>query len=157
MAVTFHDGERLDAKEVKQDDMITRLREWDFIASDTLEKSDDSEVYQLGALAWQKTITFNPIGIINRAEFRIKFDLKREGAGEKGYGRIYRNGVAVGTLRENTTTTYQTFSEDIGEWEVNDTIELWVGSTPGVTAPGGVARNFRVYATIVETTYTPSW
>jgi len=55
---------------------------------------------------------------------RIKFDIKTELAGQMAYGKIYKNGGAVGTERTSVLETYTTFSEDLA-FTTDDTIELW--------------------------------
>ena len=57
--------------------------------------------------------------------YRIVFSLKTLGSQYPAYGRIYRNGAAVGTERSVTGTNYVVFSEDIGGWSVGDYIEIW--------------------------------
>ena len=57
--------------------------------------------------------------------YRIKFSLKTNWVDHPAYGRIYRNGAAVGTERSVTGTNYVVFSEDIGGWSVGDYIEIW--------------------------------
>lgn len=49
-----------------------------------------------------------------------------------GTGRIYRNGVAIGTLRSVVGTT-TTFSQDIVGWDKDDTVELWIGASSSTT------------------------
>lgn len=44
------------------------------------------------------------------------------------YGRIYKNGVAVGTERTTTSTTPVSWTENI-TFAANDTIELWIKSS----------------------------
>lgn len=85
-------------------------------------------------------------------EYRIKFDL----SSANGTARIYRNTVAVGTLRQQSGGT-TTWSEDISGWSAGDLVQLYVADTPeNVTR----ASNFRVYTdlwqlgTSVATNYT---
>jgi len=56
---------------------------------------------------------------------RIKFDLYRVGISRNVYGRIYKNGGAVGIERITNSDTPQTYTEDISFAE-GDTIELWL-------------------------------
>jgi hypothetical protein len=44
---------------------------------------------------------------------RFLFDLKTAGGGATAYGKIYRNGVALGTQQTDVTGGYVTKSEDI--------------------------------------------
>jgi len=73
---------------------------------------------------------------------RIKFDLKHSGSGTT-YGRIYRNGVAVGTERSTTSDTYVTFSEDISGWSPGDLCQLYIKQASN---PNADWRNFRLYS-----------
>jgi len=58
--------------------------------------------------------------------FRIKFSLHFEpGDANNAYGRVYRNGVAVGTERSNSSDTYIEYSEDIGGWSPGDLIQIY--------------------------------
>jgi len=130
---------------------------YDFVPSDVLRKSDDAEAGTLStSYVKMKSIVFYPEGPIGKAELRIKFDLKAT-SGETASGRIYRNGVAIGTERSTTSTTYVTYTEDIKGWKIGDTIELWAKSYPGTYAPGATVRNFRVYADIVKAAKEASW
>lgn len=54
---------------------------------------------------------------------QVLFDLWRSGG--TAYGRIYKNGVAVGTERTTTSTTPVSWTENI-TFAANDTIELWI-------------------------------
>src|SRR3989304_3938576 len=55
--------------------------------------------------------------------FRIKFSI--HGDGGLIYGRIYRNGSAVGTERSNSSATYVEYSEDIGGWTAGDLVQVY--------------------------------
>jgi hypothetical protein len=91
-----------------------------------------------------KTITLGANVNLNTT-LRIKFDLKVEtGSGAPVYGRIYRNGAAVGTEREDTTGTYQTFSQDITGWSAGDTLELYARTNAGDTDYSAYVRNFNI-------------
>ncbi len=86
-----------------------------------------------------KTITLNAplVGSI-----RIYFEIKSSSDGVAAYGQIYRNGVAIGTERSNTSITYTGFDEDLTiSWGQNDTIELWAHGTAGY---GASVQNFRL-------------
>jgi len=69
--------------------------------------------------------------------YRIEFSLKTLGSQYPAYGRIYRNGAAVGTERSVTGTNYVVFSQDIGGWSVGDYIEIW-GRTSDASATANV-------------------
>ncbi len=110
-------------------------------ASDTLRHSHDAEAdTNLTAYTKLKTITFAS-GL--SANYRVKFDLKGGDATHIGYGRIYKNGVALGTEQTDITGGYVTKSEDLTTTlSPGDTLELWAK-----IAPSGIVyvRNFRVY------------
>ena len=89
---------------------------------------------------WQKSCIFLT------GSLRIKFDLKCWYAGVTGYGRIYRNGVAVGIEQTVTNGDWQTESEDIAGWTATDLIQLYVHTTDITKA--ATVRNFRVYGSI---------
>ena len=63
-------------------------------------------------------------------ELRIKFDIMPENYGtpnETAYGRIYKNGAAIGTVQSsNDETQWVTKSEDIGGWVAGDYLQLYV-------------------------------
>lgn len=67
----------------------------------------------------------------------VSFDLKGSG-GDNAYGRIYRNGVAVGTERQRQSTAYETFSENISVAN-GDLIQLYFKA-----AYYGYVMNFRI-------------
>jgi len=80
--------------------------------------------------------------------YRIKFDLKG-GGGVPSYGRIYRNGGAVGTEQSDSTGSYVNKSEDISGWASGDLVQLYAKITSGGLA---YVQNFRIYATIPDIT-----
>jgi hypothetical protein len=65
--------------------------------------------------------------LVGAGTITISFDLKvnTTGASRTAYGRIYRNGVAVGTEQSTTSGSYVTFTESISGWSNGDTVELW--------------------------------
>jgi hypothetical protein len=71
---------------------------------------------------------------------RISFDLKSSNL-QSVYGRIYRNGVAVGTEQSTAITSYTTYSQDISGWSHNDLIQLYVRRSGAAVC---YCRNFRV-------------
>ncbi len=116
-------------------------------ASDVLMNSDDSEEYKY-ALEYEVQKEFDPILLnlhSNDSEFRIKFDLKTSAVSNSVHGRIYRNGVAVGTERTTSLDTYTTYSEDISGWSEDDLIQLYTLGSMGILP---YVQNFRVYGDI---------
>lgn len=109
------------------------------IASDTLKASADTQRAETGVnYVKKKEIQFKGFysGVI-----RVKFSLCGGGAGTLGYGRIYVNGVAVGTER-SINSTCAVFSEDITVNQ-DDLVQLYIKSqTNGMSAS---CSNFRLY------------
>ena len=70
--------------------------------------------------------------------YRIKFSLHGDVDGGPsptgGYGRIYRNGAAVGTERLVNGTSYTEFSEDISGWSIGDLIQVYAHGSGGYGA-----------------------
>lgn len=62
--------------------------------------------------------------------FRVKFSMRSPG-GNLLYGRIRRNGTAVGTERSTTSTTSVEFSEDISGWSPGDLIQVYIYRSAG--------------------------
>jgi len=116
-----------------------------FAPGDDLLHSYDPELFvegDPGEIYIKKMEFYVPLG----GELRIKFDLKASHSVWTAYGRIYRNGIAVGTEQTVLGTTYGTRSEDIAGWSAGDLLQLYLK----INATGGMrayARNLRVYAT----------
>jgi len=114
--------------------------------SENLKYSDDTEVTETATSYTKKKEKAIPeyavvaIGFTGSGKFRIKFDLKSSAA-FSAYGRIYKNGVAVGTERINATTGYITYTEDI-EFKAGDLVQIYAKATSTYTA---YVRNFRIY------------
>lgn len=97
-----------------------------------------------------KQVTVKQVGT-----YRVKFALYVSSSGSYAYGRIYKNGVPVGTERITNSTTPITYSEDIS-CNVGDRIEVWIHvANSGYTA---YCKNFRIYGDRIladETNYLP--
>lgn len=108
----------------------------DVVASDVEIITDDTEGYTNETTDTKvKEIKVGQAGTL-----RVKFDI-RTGAGTV-YGRIYRNGGAVGTPQSNAANGYDTKSEDISGWTAGDLLQLYVR---GYAAVNNYYRNLRVY------------
>ena len=103
--------------------------------------AEDSYTW-LSAYAKQKTITLdNGLG---PGTYRVYFEIKGAAAPSVVYGKVYKDGIAIGTQRTVTGTTYGAFTEDFsGPLEPGTTIELWCYQNGG-DASGGYDRNFRI-------------
>ena len=86
------------------------------VAGDNLILSADTE-RNTGNLTWTK---LKEIKVGKSGEYRIKFDAK----GGNGLARVYRNGSPVG-IERTLTGTYQTYSEDIGNWSAGDLCQIY--------------------------------
>lgn len=71
---------------------------------------------------------------------RVKFSVGNNDGGITMYGRIYRNGSAVGTERSVLGTTSIDLSEDISGWVAGDLLQLYakVSSSSGNQQAGGL-------------------
>lgn len=121
----------------------------DIVPSDNLRHSNDATVRTTSAvLVMVKEIvvpTFIGIfgigatGIINK--MRIKFYAVGQ-AGRSYNTRIYKNGVALGTLQTIVGDTGQTFSEDLGTFVAGDLIQIYSKGQDGQWLD---TSNFRLY------------
>ena len=99
-----------------------------FTPSDTVLISNDVED-GVNSVPYVKSKEMKIIGrIYSESRFRFTFDIKTGLATHLVYGKIYKNGIPIGTEQSDGTGVYATKTEDIniGNWMVGDTIELWV-------------------------------
>jgi hypothetical protein len=108
------------------------------LVSDDLQKSDDG-IDALGTAGYAKIKEITVPSNVDSGAIRISFAMNRLSG--TSYGKIYKNGVAVGTERTTGSATYTTYSEDFGEIDGGDTIELWGYSVVGA----GNVKEFRIY------------
>ena len=72
---------------------------------------------------------------------RIKFDLKAWNSGASAYGKVYKNGAAIGAQRTTASTTYVTFSEDFADFVAGDLVQVYLkGGNEGQGWPVYVAN-----------------
>lgn len=126
-------------------------------AGDTLLKSDDAIVNTTSiSYVVKKSITV-PAGYTRDNEFRIKFSIRCDTSGYNVMGKIYVNGLAVGTQRTTTSNSYVEFSEDITDIQSGDNVELYLSvANAGRTC---YAQNFRIYGDLaaVVPVEVPTW
>ena len=67
-----------------------------------------------------KEITLNQDSVLY-----VTFSLKNTNAGDNAYGRIYKNGVAYGTERSMTGSSYVDFSESLS-FSKGDNLQLYI-------------------------------
>ncbi|MCK5520319.1 MAG: hypothetical protein KAI81_04340 [Candidatus Marinimicrobia bacterium] len=120
------------------------------ITNDLLHSNDSTQINSTqNTYKKVKTITLNTL-YRTPETIRIKFDLKTTWSIHNAYGRIYKNGVALGTERITNNTSYVTYSEDLS-FEDGDTLELWTYNI-GWNAAYSYTRNLRIYGISQEIT-----
>jgi len=113
------------------------------ISDDILHSNDDLVDSDEVAFAVKKKITC-PI----TETIRIEFKIKTKGlAGQFAHGRIYKNGVALGTDQATSTVNWETFSEDL-IFSASDLIELWCYGWPGPI--GYQMKEFRILGIVYQ-------
>lgn len=80
-------------------------------------------------------------------EYRFTWDMKVSGGSATAYGRVYRNGVAVGTEKTTTNTVYVAQSDDISGWSIGDKAQLYIKDED--SGENVTIRNFRLQGTVV--------
>ena len=112
-----------------------------YIVSDDLRNSNDAE-RSSGLVSWEKKKeTKLNANLPPNGACRVKFDLRSGGAGSVVYGRIYKNGVAIGTEQSSTSTAYATFSEDFTGFVSGDLIQVYIYGADSIV----YTRNLRFY------------
>jgi len=114
-------------------------------ASDNARNSHTAEISTTNSdYTKVKTITLTNglLGVV-----RIGFEIKLTGSnGSTAFGRIYRNGVALGTEQSNNTSGYVYKSEDITQtWDPGDTCELWIKTNDELEQDEAYVKNFILY------------
>ena len=111
------------------------------IAGNAPVYADSSDVYS-DAFGYPNYIELKACKVYMIGTVRIKFDLCAPG-GKQLWARIYKNGVAVGTERTTTSTSFTTFTEDIGNMSSGDRLSIY-GKHGGSTQSAPALRNFIV-------------
>lgn len=123
----------------------------DYAAGSILLVSSDSELEVTDASYTKR----KSIKIPREGTLTIKFSLKR--INQQVYGRIYRNGVAVGTEQSITDGSggggFIEFSENISGWSEQDEVQLYCKTGGGVTNHVGYFRIYADTATIETVVY----
>jgi len=123
-------------------------------ASDDLRASDDTE-YINASETYVKIAELTVTKKYLSAVIRCKFDMRQQ-EGHTAYGKIYKNGVAIGTEQSTTSDTYVTKSEDIDftSLEIGDLIQLYAMGWD--VDYDMYYKNFRLYG-IDKVYVTDSW
>ena len=122
------------------DASVTPVKLSDSAAGDTVLVVSDLAEDTNSIASWVK---IKEIYIPRGGAIRIKYDIKTNGG--TAYGRIHRNGAAVGTQQSTTSTSYVTKSEDISGWSSGDLLQLYgYISIPSLICS---VANLKLYAT----------
>jgi len=134
---------RLNNLETQYDEVKGSFGAETFIASDKLRSSNDTErTTESTSYVKLKEILLNG----NISACRIKFDLKVGNIYNVCYGRVYKNGVAIGTERNTSSNSYITFSEDFSPLISGDLLQIYIKLVYGGYSPLTVyVANFRIY------------
>lgn len=113
-----------------------------YAAGDQLLESADTERSTTSG----SYVILKEIAVARSGTLRIKFDLTPNAG--TAFGRIYRNGSAVGTEQSETTggKVYATKSEDISGWSPGDLCQVYAYFGGGGGGSTAFVRNFRLYA-----------
>jgi len=125
-------------------DLLTPISP-DYTISNNIYASNDAEETITPNLTWVVAKTFTlPSDFPTNTTLRIYFEMRLNPsyAWNQAQGVIRRNGVDVGTIQTNSTTTYIAFTEDIAGWGPGDVIELAVTGLDGSDKVD--VRNFRI-------------
>lgn len=123
-------------------EILSRIRA---IASNTLRASADTERSRGGTdLPINTPTKYKEISTEFGGIIRVKFDGRGNGYTGQEYAQVYKNGVPVGTLRDVSSSTYTTFSEDL-LFEKGDLIQLYIWTTSSNPSYKSYGKNFRVY------------
>ncbi len=126
--------------ETVSDGYVTNAKLSGLVAGDAPVAQADAEKTKTNQPAYSK---IKEIQIGQAGTYRIKFDLKSGGA-YTAYGRVYKNGVAVGSIQTNGTSNYVTKSQDIAGWSIGDLCQLYYATYNAAVADVYV-KNFRIF------------
>ena len=120
------------------------------LGDDLLHSHDAADSTNSTSYVKLKTITLDTLYPAT-STLRVSFDLRcTDTVQHHAQGRIYKNGVAVGTQRSNNSESYINYSEDL-EYAEGDTIELWAYTNVGAYAAH--VRNLRITGDVETVTY----
>ncbi len=85
--------------------------------SNNAERNTTSSTY----VKLKETKLGEPTGVM-----KIYFELKISTVAAEATARIYKNGVAIGTERSTNSTTYISYTEDLGGFNSQDLIQIYV-------------------------------
>lgn len=118
---------------------------WGFVASATLQHSNDTSKGFTGVTTYTKKKEIKLTEAV-AGSVRIKFTFTGNGYSNEVYGRIYKNGVALGTEQiHGNNPNPEEASEDFSSisWQVNDLLQVYCKETAHPASPA--VSNFRIY------------
>ncbi len=83
------------------------------------------------------------VQIGNSGTLKIKFDMRTHNTKYAAYGQIYKNDVAIGTIRSTNSASYETFVEDISDCLPGDKIQLYIKNEHSYASTS--VQNFGLY------------
>jgi hypothetical protein len=98
------------------------------VPSDDILFDNPTERYTYGT----STTKVKETRVCFMGKIRTYFEMRTNDASYAAKGQVYRNSVAVGTLRSTTSTTYVSFTEDLDGWFGGDFYQIY-GSSSGAT------------------------
>ena len=112
------------------------------VSANLIDSADTEREIQYNRDTYEKDkdITFNEVD----GTITVKFDLKDDNGSGGCYGKIYKNGVAVGIERQEGSGNWTTYSENFAV-ETGDEIQLYTKYDDGGGGVGGLCKNFRLY------------
>ena len=95
--------------------------------SDDLLFNNDAETHDSGT---SYTIA-KRIRVYRTGLYKVSFEIKADAAGRTAYGKIYRNGAALGAEHSIEDTVYTEFSDTNLLFEAGNACELYVKASTG--------------------------
>jgi hypothetical protein len=118
-----------------------------YLTSDNILQANDAVVAYSATVTYAKLKTIQLLTLRRQREtIRTYFEMETSNSTVTAYGRVYKNGVAFGTERSTTSTSYVSFSEDLLFAE-GDTVELW--GHVSSTGYNEYVRNFRILGLVI--------
>lgn len=123
------------------------------LASDTLRHSNDGSKTATSTSYVKKKEMKLTVDLKN---WRAKFTLYSNGTAEAArlYGRIYKNGVAVGTERSTIAGVDVEYSEDFSDWVKDDLFQIYIKQAN--PAYDGIVKNQRIFYDVAVTKTAPT-
>ena len=112
------------------------------VSTDLIDSADNERTIEAGWTNWHllKQITCNE----TNGNITVKFDLKDNNGAGGCFGKVYINSVAAGTLREEGSAAWVTYSENFAV-STGDLIQVYGTYDDGGGGTGGLCRNLRLY------------